>query len=284
MRASLISRIASVVAAAVAAFAVALPLWWVFVSSTRPGNTFVNYMTPLSWKAFIPAGGELSNYSVLLSGDFARALANSFIVAGATVVVGLVVAVLAAYALAVLDFPGRGEVFAFIIVVSMVPFDAIAIPLSGLFSTWKLDDSYAGLILPALANGFSIFVLRRFFLGVPQELFDAAEVDGLSKFGALWRIVLPLSKPALIGRPDALPVAMAGIPVAAADRYVARQAARANRAGESEQSVQRRSRPDPCGLVRVQRDPDGPAAVLPAPVHRISLDNRNARLTWLSPW
>jgi putative chitobiose transport system permease protein len=199
VRPPLLTRAGALAAAVLAAVAVVLPLWWVLVSSTRPGNTFVNYLTPLSWKAFVPAGGDLSNYRVLLSGEFTRALLNSFVVAGATVVLGLLVAILAAYALAILDFPGRGAVFAFVIVVSMVPFDAIAIPLSGLFTDWRLDDSYAGLVLPALANGFAIFVLRQFFLGVPQELFDAAEVDGLSKFGALWRIVLPLSKPALIG-------------------------------------------------------------------------------------
>jgi putative chitobiose transport system permease protein len=186
-------------AAAVAACAVALPLWWVFVSSLRPGNTFVDYLTPISVRAFVPIGGEFTNYSVLLSGEFTRALLNSFLVAGVTVAVGLVVAVLAAYALAVLDFPGRGAVFAFIVVVSMVPFDAIAIPLSGLFTSWHLSDTYAGLILPALANGFAIFVLRQFFLGIPRELFDAAEVDGAGKIGALVRIVLPLTKPALIG-------------------------------------------------------------------------------------
>lgn len=199
MRPPLLSRVSSVVAAALAAVLVFLPLWWVFASSLRPGNTFVEYLTPLSWKAFLPAGGSFANYHVLLEGEFTRALLNSFFVAGATVVLGLVVAVLAAYALAVLDFPGRGAVFVFVILVSMVPFDAIAIPLSGLFTTWRLSDSYAGLILPALANGFAIFVLRQFFLGVPQELFDAAEVDGLGRVGTLVRIVLPLSKPALIG-------------------------------------------------------------------------------------
>ncbi|WP_405061381.1 carbohydrate ABC transporter permease [Kribbella sp. NBC_01505] len=199
MRASLTSRVGSLIAAAAAAVLVFLPLWWVFASSLRPGNTFVEFLTPLSWKAFLPAGGSFGNYEVLLNGDFTRALLNSFLVAGATVALGLAVAVPAAYALAVLDFPGRGFVFAFVILVSMVPFDAIAIPLSGLFTTWRLTDSYAGLILPALANGFAIFVLRQFFLGVPQELLDAAEVDGLGRVGTLLRIVLPLSRPALIG-------------------------------------------------------------------------------------
>lgn len=89
--------------------------------------------------------------------------------------------------------------FSFIVIVAMIPFDAIAIPLSSLFQGWNLSDSYAGLILPALANGFAIFVLRQFFLGIPSELMEAAEIDGLGTFGTLWRIVLPLSKPALIG-------------------------------------------------------------------------------------
>ncbi|MCO5952425.1 MULTISPECIES: carbohydrate ABC transporter permease [Microbacterium] len=181
------------------AIAVFLPLWWVFVSSTRPGNTYVENMTPLSWLAFIPWGGDLTNYAGLLSGPFVVGLFNSFLVAGATILFGLIIAVPAAYALATLQFRGRGLIFTFIVIVAMIPFDAIAIPLSALFQGWGLSDSYAGLVLPALANGFAIFVLRQFFLGIPSELMDAAEVDGLGTLGTLWRIVLPLSKPALIG-------------------------------------------------------------------------------------
>lgn len=181
------------------AVAVFLPLWWVFVSSTRPGNTYVENMTPLSWLAFIPWGGDLTNYAGLLSGPFVVGLFNSFLVAGATILFGLIIAVPAAYALAKLQFRGRGLIFTFIVIVAMIPFDAIAIPLSALFQGWGLSDSYAGLVLPALANGFAIFVLRQFFLGIPSELMDAAEVDGLGTLGTLWRIVLPLSKPALIG-------------------------------------------------------------------------------------
>lgn len=81
----------------------------------------------------------------------------------------------------------------------MIPFDAISIPLASLFQNWGLSDSYAGLILPALANGFAIFMLRQFFLGIPTELLDAAAVDGLGRFGTLWWIVLPSARPALIG-------------------------------------------------------------------------------------
>ncbi len=186
-------------AAAITAVAVFLPLWWVFASSLRPGNTYVDFLTPLSWRAFIPVGGEFTNYAALLSGPFALGLLNSFLVAGLTIFFGLVIAVPAAYALAAIDFRGRGVIFGFIVLVAMIPFDAIAIPLSSLFNDWQLSDSYAGLVLPAVANGFAIFVLRQFFLGIPSELKDAAQVDGLGHLGTLWRIILPLSRPALIG-------------------------------------------------------------------------------------
>ncbi|PRA79754.1 carbohydrate ABC transporter permease [Microbacterium sp. MYb66] len=186
-------------AAALVAVSVFLPLWWVFASSMRPGNSYVENMAPLSWLAFIPIGGDFTNYSALGSGAFLLGLFNSFLVAALTILVGLAIAIPAAYALATMEFRGRGIIFSFIIVVAMIPFDAIAIPLSSLFQGWGLSDSYAGLVLPALANGFAIFVLRQFFMGVPGELIDAAEVDGLGRFGTLWRIVLPLSKPALIG-------------------------------------------------------------------------------------
>ena len=199
MRRSRGATITLTVAAALVAISVFLPLWWVFVSSTRPGNTYVEYVTPLSWLAFVPVGGDLSNYSALLSGEFLTGLGNSFLVAGLTILFGLAIAIPAAYALATIQFRGRGIVFTFIILVAMIPFDAIAIPLSSLFQGWGLSDSYAGLVLPALANGFAIFVLRQFFMGIPSELTDAAEVDGLGRIGTLWRIVLPLSKPALIG-------------------------------------------------------------------------------------
>lgn len=199
MRQSRGARILLLAAAAISSLAVFLPLWWVFVSSLRPGNSFVQYTSPLSWLAFIPIGGDFSNYTGLLNGTFALGLLNSFLVAGLTIVFGLAIAVPAAWALASIEFRGRGVVFGFVILVSMIPFDAIAIPLSSLFQGWGLTDSYPGLVLPALANGFAIFVLRQFFLGIPQELTDAAEVDGLGRVATLWRIVMPLSKPALIG-------------------------------------------------------------------------------------
>lgn len=199
MKQSALSRRLLLIAAIITSVVVIAPLVWVLASSLWPGNSFLGYTSPLSWKAFLPIGGDLSNYRGLLSGPFLMGLANSFLVAGATILFGLLVAVPAAYALATVEFPGRNLVFGFIVAVAMIPFDAISIPLSSLFQSWQLDDTYAGLILPALANGFAIFMLRQFFLGIPTEFLDAAYVDGLGRLGTLWRIVLPLSRPAIIG-------------------------------------------------------------------------------------
>ena len=80
----------------------------------------------------------------------------------------------------------------------MIPFDAIAIPLSAIFRDLGLENSYLGIVLPGIGNGFAVFLLRQFFLGVPSEIADAARLDGLNWFGIFLKIYLPLSRPALI--------------------------------------------------------------------------------------
>jgi multiple sugar transport system permease protein/putative chitobiose transport system permease protein len=115
------------------------------------------------------------------------------------VVVGLVVCSMAAFALAAIPFRGRGVVFGVVVVSFLIPFEAIAIPLSQAFRDWGLANSYAGLILPGVGNGLAIFTLRQFFLGVPSELREAAEIDGAGWWRIYWQIYLPLSRSALVG-------------------------------------------------------------------------------------
>ena len=79
----------------------------------------------------------------------------------------------------------------------MVPFEVIMIPLFVLVVRMKMANTYPGIILPMAAGPFGIFVMRQFLLSIPDELLDAARVDGASEFGIFWRIVMPLSKPAL---------------------------------------------------------------------------------------
>jgi len=117
----------------------------------------------------------------------------------ATVVLGIAISALAAFALAVVDFPGRKFVFAMVVLSFLVPFEAIAIPLSHTFSDWHLTNSIPALVLPGLGNGLAIFTLRQFFLGVPRELSEAAEMDGAGWWRIYWQIYLPLSRSALVG-------------------------------------------------------------------------------------
>lgn len=182
-----------------AGIAFGLPLLWMLSSSFRTSTDIFTSLYPLSPDILIPSDVTLDNYTSLLSGEFGLSVANSLFVTAVTVAIGLLVSAMSAFALSLLKFRGATLVFAIVVLSFLVPFDAIAVPLANLFRDWNLDNSYAGLILPGLANGFAIFVLRQFFLNIPAELAEAARVDGLSWWGIFWRIYLPLSKPALIG-------------------------------------------------------------------------------------
>jgi ABC-type glycerol-3-phosphate transport system permease component len=155
---------------------------WILVGSVRPTTEIFGSLSTLSWGLLVPERLTTENYTGLFGGaGFGRALVNSVIVCVATVVFGVAMCALAAYALSVLRFRGRGVVFVVVVVSFMVPFETIAIPLAGLFTGWQLDNSYLGLILPGLGNGLAIFNLRQHFLGIPVSLREAAVMDGASE-------------------------------------------------------------------------------------------------------
>jgi multiple sugar transport system permease protein/putative chitobiose transport system permease protein len=193
------SRILLIVGGTIVALLFLAPLWWTVASSLRPEEETFRTLSPVSIWTLIPREPTLENLTRLFEGDFARAMLNSVIVTAATLVVGLAINATAAFALAVLDFPGRTAIFACMVVSFLIPFDAIAIPLASTFRDAGLDNSYIGLILPGIGNGFAVFLLRGFFMGIPKELAEAARVDGLGWWGIFRRIYLPLSRPALIG-------------------------------------------------------------------------------------
>lgn len=191
-------RLALFIAVPVAALSI-LPLLWALISSLRPSSEIFAHLSPFSLATIIPSSVSLDNYAAVLNSDFARSLLNSVIVAFFSVVLGLIVSSLAAFALAVLDFPGRSAVFAVMVVSFLVPFEAIAIPLANTFRDWNLQNTLVGLILPAIGNGLAIFLLRQFFLNIPYSLSEAARMDGLSWFGIYRRIYLPLSRASMVG-------------------------------------------------------------------------------------
>lgn len=174
-----------------------LPAVWLLVGSLRPSAEIFSSISPLSWRILIPSSVSLDNYIALLTGPFGRAMGVSLLVCFLTVALGLVMSATAAYALAVLQFPGRSVVFAFVVISFMVPFDAIAIPLSQLFTGWGLTNTIMGLVLPGIGNGLAIFNLRQYFLSIPTSYREAATIDGASEPRVLTSVYIPLGGTAL---------------------------------------------------------------------------------------
>lgn len=178
---------------------VLVPTIWVIAASFMDDKDIFASLSPVSWKAFIPVHATIANYiSSFRRFPLARFLLNSGIVSIATVAFGLLVNSLAAYSLARFDYPGRKVIFGLVLVAMMMPFEALIIPLYLECKALGLLNTYYVLILPGIANGFSIFLLRQFFLELPQSLEESAIMDGASYLKIYWSIFLPLSKPAMI--------------------------------------------------------------------------------------
>ena len=175
-----------------------LPAIWILIGSFRPTEDILSSMSPLGWQLLIPSDVTLDNYSrLLVDSGFSRALLNSAFVCIASVVIGLLVSSMAAYTLAVFRFPGRNLIFALVVISFMVPFEAIAIPLSQQFISWGLGNTLTGLILPGIGNGLAVFNLRQYFLGIPTSYREAAMLDGASEPRILFLLYLRISGPAL---------------------------------------------------------------------------------------
>ena len=186
------------VLAALLGIAFAAPFVWIAITSARPPEEAIRYVSPFQWRTLVPSELTLDNYIELFSGPFLRAIGNSLLVSVVSVVVGLVVAAAAAYVFATVEFRGRNLLFALLVFSFMVPFEVLAVPLSSAVRDLGLANTYLALILPGLGNGLAVFLLRQFFLGIPPELSEAATLDGASWASIFWRVYVPLSGPALI--------------------------------------------------------------------------------------
>jgi multiple sugar transport system permease protein len=147
-----------------------------------------------------PGNLTLGNYTEINSKvALGRSLVNSGVFTGGVILCTVIFGLLAGYALAVLRFRGRSAVFAGVLLVLVIPFQLLTIPLYVLIvRDYGLSDSYLGMILPFAINSTAVFVFRQFFLQLPRDLFDAARIDGASELTILWRIAVPLSKPAIL--------------------------------------------------------------------------------------
>ncbi|HCA84035.1 MAG TPA: sugar ABC transporter permease [Streptomyces sp.] len=147
-----------------------------------------------------PGNLTLGNYSAIDGRiSLLGTLANSGIFTGGVILGTVVFGLLAGYALAQLQFRGRGAVFGTVILVQLIPFQLLMMPLYVMIvRSYGLADTHLGMILPFAINSTAVFIFRQFFLQLPRDLFDAARIDGAGELTVLFRIALPLCKPALL--------------------------------------------------------------------------------------
>lgn len=128
-----------------------------------------------------------------------RGLANSGIFTAGVILCTVVFGVLVGYALAQLQWRGRGVTFALALLVQVVPFQLLMIPLYVLIARdYGLSDNYLGMILPFAINSSAVIIFRQYFLQLPRDIFEAARIDGASELRLLWSVALPLVRPALL--------------------------------------------------------------------------------------
>ena len=143
--------------------------------------------------------GAAENYhEALTQVPLLHYLLNGVIVTAAIFALQVLVNVPAAYALAKLRFRGRTTLFGAVLVCLLIPYQAIAVPIYILFYWLGLLNTYAALILPFTISVFGIFLMRQFFLGVPDDLIDAARIDGMSEYGIVWSVMAPAAIPAIV--------------------------------------------------------------------------------------
>ena len=176
-------------------FALAVPFLWL-VSSSFKTETDAFRIPP----SFIPRPVEWGNYATGLTDfPFVRSTVNTLIIVVWVMVGTVLSASLVAYGFARVRFPGRTALFILVLSTMMIPSHVTLIPQYLLFRELKWLDSFKPLIVPSFFGGgaFYIFLLRQFFLTIPLDYDDAARIDGCGTFSVFWRIILPLSKPAL---------------------------------------------------------------------------------------
>lgn len=181
------------VALALGAVAMIFPFaWMVSTSLATDANLFV---TP---PQLIPSPAQPENYGRIFEiFPIARFALNSAIVAVVSTVLQLITSAMGAYAFARISFPGREALFVVYLATLMIPMQVLVVPLFIEMRLLGQVNTYGGLILPGIASAFGTFLLRQYFLTLPIELEEAAHMDGASRLTIFWRIVLPLSGPAL---------------------------------------------------------------------------------------
>ena len=177
---------------------IAFPVWMTFVASSQDQATMLQSPVPI-W----PGSHLIENYKeVLLDGYNSKrgtvplyiTLTNSLIMALGVAIGKIAISIIAAFAIVYFRFPGRMYFFWAIFVTLMLPVEVRIVPTYGVVASLGMLDTYSGLIIPLIASATATFLFRQFFLSVPDELTEAARVDGASPMRFFWDILLPMSR------------------------------------------------------------------------------------------
>jgi len=188
-----ISRWTFLILLAIAAFFWIAPAIWLFSLALTPNEVLKSTTTSL-----IPIQPTLENFvQVFRVGLTPRWFWNSTVVTSITTIATLVLSSMAGYAFARIPFRGRNVVFAFVLAGLMVPKEAMFIPLFLMFAEVNMHNTYAALILPRIAAPLGVFLMAQFFRAIPHEVEEAAQLDGASRWIIFWRVMLPMSLPAM---------------------------------------------------------------------------------------
>ena len=180
-------------AMALAGLIALFPLYWMLISSIKTAQE-LQRLPPTWWPAELIVQAYSAVFDVL---PFSRAIANSFVIAGVTTLAIVFTSVMAGFVFAKYEFRGRDLLFYAVLSTMFLPPIVMLVPLFRMIQGLGLVNTYIGVMLPHLANAFGIFLMRQYTRGVPDELIDAARVDGASEWSVVWRVVAPLSAPAI---------------------------------------------------------------------------------------
>ena len=170
------------------------PLLWMVVSSFKPQTRIFADLSSI--KALLPLDFTLDNYKAAFDRiPMIKYLNNSIFYVSVIAVSGLAVNSICGYALAKLHFKGREFILSAVIALMIVPFESILMPLYFIVNNLQWVDTWPALIVPFIANSFSIFMFRQFFMDIPNEILESASIDGSSTMKTFVSIVVPLSGP-----------------------------------------------------------------------------------------
>ena len=175
------------------------PVIFCLSASLRTQEDLFKNMFPFTIKSLLPTELTAVNYiAIFTEYDFWRPIVNTLIVTILTILLGCVINSMAGFAFTCFEFKGKKIFYPLVLVSFMVPFEAIAIPLYSVADTFGMVDTYAGMIIPAIADGLVTFLFIQFFKDIPPSLIESARVDGAKWPVIFTKIIMPISVPVFI--------------------------------------------------------------------------------------